>query len=202
MRLRLVAVLFVILLLNTGYVAAFASPTIFYIGNVLLHLGLGIVFTAIFLIALRRTAVAGRICLLLAAVAGIWLAWFGNTLPHRPVLYAHIALGALFTIWAVRSLSQARDLGGQFKPALIASAGFAVLLPLITFGWHKLGRTPVITSSIRRWFPCQWRRKEADQKSVLAIIVENQCWPTIPSDFFMDSKLCCECHKRHLQPVQ
>ena len=36
------AVLFLALLVNTAYLAAFASPTIFYMGNVLLHLGLGL----------------------------------------------------------------------------------------------------------------------------------------------------------------
>ena len=33
------AVLFLVLLINTAYIAAFNSPTIFYMGNVLLHLG-------------------------------------------------------------------------------------------------------------------------------------------------------------------
>jgi tetratricopeptide (TPR) repeat protein len=37
---------FVALLLNTGYVAAFASPTIFYMGNVALHLALGLALVA------------------------------------------------------------------------------------------------------------------------------------------------------------
>ena len=32
------AVLFLVLLVNTAYLAAFASPTIFYMSNVLLHL--------------------------------------------------------------------------------------------------------------------------------------------------------------------
>ena len=35
---------FVILLLNTGYISAFATASIFYMGNVLLHLVLGLVF--------------------------------------------------------------------------------------------------------------------------------------------------------------
>src|SRR5260370_41457338 len=33
---------FIVLLVNTAYVAAFATPLIFYMTNVLLHLGLGL----------------------------------------------------------------------------------------------------------------------------------------------------------------
>ena len=35
-------ILIILLVLNTAYVAAFASPTIFYMANVLLHVLLGI----------------------------------------------------------------------------------------------------------------------------------------------------------------
>ena len=38
----LVAAGFVLLLVNTGYIAAFKSPTIFYMGKVLLYLVLGV----------------------------------------------------------------------------------------------------------------------------------------------------------------
>ena len=41
-------VLFVVLLVNTAYIAAFASPTIFYMGNVLAHLVLGLVLAVAF----------------------------------------------------------------------------------------------------------------------------------------------------------
>ena len=38
---RAIAFLFLALLANTAYVAAFATPSIFYMANVLLHVGLG-----------------------------------------------------------------------------------------------------------------------------------------------------------------
>ena len=54
MKLRFIAiVLFILLLFNTAWIAAFASPTIFYIGNVLLHIGLGLVFAPLFLWVFR-----------------------------------------------------------------------------------------------------------------------------------------------------
>lgn len=39
----LVGASFLLLLLNTAYISAFASPTVFYMGNVLLHLVLGVI---------------------------------------------------------------------------------------------------------------------------------------------------------------
>ena len=42
LSLKVLGVSFVVLLLNTAYVWAFASPTIFYVTNVLLHLALGL----------------------------------------------------------------------------------------------------------------------------------------------------------------
>src|SRR5947208_955401 len=46
------------LLVNTAYVAAFASPTIFYMGNVLAHVVLGIVVAGVDGRGRRRTAFA------------------------------------------------------------------------------------------------------------------------------------------------
>ena len=37
-----IAVCFIILLVNTAYVAAFATPSVFYMTNVLVHLGMGL----------------------------------------------------------------------------------------------------------------------------------------------------------------
>ena len=39
---RYAGILLVLLLINTAYIAAFASPTVFYMGNVVLHLALGV----------------------------------------------------------------------------------------------------------------------------------------------------------------
>jgi tetratricopeptide (TPR) repeat protein len=44
------------LLLNTAYIAALPSPTLFYMGNVVLHLALGLVLTVALLVLWRRGA--------------------------------------------------------------------------------------------------------------------------------------------------
>src|SRR5579871_2368429 len=85
---------FLILLVNTAYIAAFASPTIFYMGNVVLHLALGLVLSVAPLFVMRRFPLAGGL-FLAAALAGIYLTIRGNTMDHRWALYAHIGLAGV-----------------------------------------------------------------------------------------------------------
>jgi uncharacterized membrane protein YagU involved in acid resistance len=77
---RWTAILFVVLLVNTAYLAAFADPTVFYMSNVLLHFLLGLVLAVAFALLLARRPDL-RSALLPAAVlfgvallAGLWLA--------------------------------------------------------------------------------------------------------------------------------
>ena len=48
------AIAFVVLLVNTAYIAAFASPTIFYMSNVLLHFVLGLGLSVAFVVLLMK----------------------------------------------------------------------------------------------------------------------------------------------------
>ena len=55
-----------LLLANSSYLAAFATPSVFYAANVLLHVGLGFVFVGVLVWLLERE---GRFVLL--PVAGV-----------------------------------------------------------------------------------------------------------------------------------
>src|SRR3954453_2998804 len=91
------AALFVVLLVNTAYITAFASPTVFYMSNVLAHLvlGLAVALASGVLLArrpdLRPGLIPAAVLFGIALAAGLWLAVAGNVLAHRPVLWAHIA---------------------------------------------------------------------------------------------------------------
>ena len=50
-----IGLLFLVLLVNTGYIAAFSSATVFYMTNVLGHLVLGTVLAIALLFILRRS---------------------------------------------------------------------------------------------------------------------------------------------------
>ncbi len=47
MNSRLLTVLALVFLINIGYVAAFGTPSLFYMANVVLHLVLGLVLTGV-----------------------------------------------------------------------------------------------------------------------------------------------------------
>src|SRR6059036_1352074 len=95
--LKILATGFLLLLINSSYLAAYGHPSVFYIANLLFHLGLGLVLAMLFLSFLARSwpqlSAGGRACaalLLLSAAFGLLLMLFGATRPHRWALQAHI----------------------------------------------------------------------------------------------------------------
>src|SRR5690349_15979913 len=95
---KLLLILFLILLVNAAYIWAFAFPTVFYMGNVLLHLVLGLAAAAGLLwllwkdpaIAQRNAFASGALGA--AAATGFYLARFGAVTENRWAIYTHIAL--------------------------------------------------------------------------------------------------------------
>jgi Flp pilus assembly protein TadD len=159
-------------LLNAAYVAALPSATVFYIANVLLHLLLG----AIVVIWLARKQ-ARYLPLACAGLLGAWLTFAGATTDHRTILYAHIALAVI---------------------------GLTILLPR----WRVPILALTVLAAALRFNPPQDRIH--NPKIVPVSMTEEGAgpkspfWPSssntntgavIPSDFFMDSKQCGECHK-------
>ena len=91
----------VLLLLNTAYVAAFPAASILYMGNVLIHLVLGVaVVLAGGVLMLTAHDVRRRLWLPAAFLAGsagsaAALVAVGNLLEYRWILQTHIGLSAL-----------------------------------------------------------------------------------------------------------
>src|SRR5260370_36484795 len=94
---------FLVLLINPGYIAAFASPTIFYMSNVLFHLALGVALSiAVVFLILRNAGLPRHIApalgfFMLAVLAAIYLVAAGNIPEHRSALWAHIDTATLGT---------------------------------------------------------------------------------------------------------
>jgi tetratricopeptide (TPR) repeat protein len=103
-----VFIAFIVLVLNSGYLAAFAEPTVFYMLNVLLHVVLGVALIIPFFIFVRRyleqdapkgkelAIYMGRLgywCLAPCLLTGLYLTVVNATHAHRWVLYFHIAAG-------------------------------------------------------------------------------------------------------------
>lgn len=164
-----------IALLNAAYVAALPSPTIFYVANVLLHLVLGSAVTGWLIWKWRRGGRAAP--LVLAAGTGVWLAVKGATHNHDGVLLLHIG-------FAVCGLM-----------ILLPRARAAILALAFAAAGMRFYQAP---DRIRnsQYVPVSMTEEGAGPKSPF--------WPSsaktntgglIPSDFFMDSKRCGECHK-------
>src|SRR5579872_3834111 len=95
------AVCFIILLVNTAYVAAFATPSVFYMTNVLIHLGMGLALSIGLVFLLRkdsalRSGIPAAVGLFgVALILALYLVGAGNTTDHRWAFWSHIAAAGL-----------------------------------------------------------------------------------------------------------
>jgi Flp pilus assembly protein TadD len=169
--------LIALLLLNAAYVAALPSATIFYVGNVLLHVLLGLAGVIALCWQSRRSP---KITLLvLAALLGGFLIAKGAVTDNRYALWAHITL---------------------------AVAGLAILVPQ---GRWRAGLVVLTLAAAALRFGWPADRIRNPETAALSMAGEgagpkSPFWPSaantntgglIPSDFFMDSALCGECHQ-------
>jgi Flp pilus assembly protein TadD len=172
---RRLFLLIILTLLNIAYVVALPSATILYVVNVLLHLVLGTAAALWLCWNWRRSPKA--IPLAAAVIAGVYLISQGATREHRAAFAIHIALGVIGLLLLV---PRARTL-------LVTLGLLAVTL--------RFGR-PVERIQNSRVPPMSMQEEGSGPNSPF--------WPSsaktnvggiIPSDFFMDSKACGECHK-------
>src|SRR5947208_15272418 len=92
---------FIVLLVNTAYVAAFATPSIFYMTNVLIHLGLGLALSIGLVFVLRKdsTLLGGAPAALglfgIALLLALYLVKAGNITENRWAFWSHIRAAGL-----------------------------------------------------------------------------------------------------------
>jgi len=129
----------VLLLLNSAYLAAFASPTFFYFTNVVLHMGLGILLGVVWLRRFLRERSTTPLPIVLCAgvltaggLCGVAIMIVGAAAKTRWLLPAHIALTVagglpLLLRFAWTALQRARSsqrivLGGVYSVVFLAFA--------------------------------------------------------------------------------
>ena len=184
---------FLFLLLNAGWLWAFPSADLFYVANVLLHvlvgigLAAGLCFSGLELFRLVRSERSALVVLATCAALGAVLCVIGATRPNLPVVVVHAACGFIGAALLAYRLGSRR---------IAACAGLALLLP----AFSALGE---------RWFPSSAQRIVNPTEAPLAMEYEgggqeSPFFPsaaqttsgtTIPSDFFLESAACGECHK-------
>ncbi len=180
-----------ILLVNSAYLAAFAHASIFYEANVLLHLGLGL---ALAVLAIRWAPRYPRECgaFVAAAIPAIYLAVAGNTLQHRWALWLHIALAL-----AAVALIGWRVFGaGRYRAAFAACVSILLLLPASAALWRTVHPDPDNFIVNPTSPPLSMDQEGAGAHSPFApSSAQTNTGKIIPSNFFMDSETCGQCHK-------
>jgi hypothetical protein len=181
----------VVLLVNTGYLAGFPSPTIFYVGNVLLHLALGLALTVPAVLLVKRIPALGFF--LFTSGTGIVIALIGNTFNHRWVLWTHVAFG-IIAIAALIPYLRTQTFAAQ--RAVAGGCAALVLLTVAGWGYHRF--FPNLADRIINPLtaPVSMEGEGGGPKSpFFPSSSKTNVGGRIPSNFFMDSKACGSCHK-------
>jgi hypothetical protein len=191
------AAAFVLLVLNSAYLAARADATLFYSSNVALHVALG---AGLFLAALPvlRPAWRGLAPALLGAgaVLGLALCVTGATRPYRGLLLAHIALSAAGAVPVlVHLLGAARQLGGAARLAVGAACVAAVMGASFRAREDRTsaGRYRIVNPAAP---PLSMEGEGAGPESpFFPSWAETNVGGTIPANFFLTSPTCARCHR-------
>src|ERR1051326_7403714 len=157
-------------------------------GNVLLHVVLGIVVLALAFRAQVRSP-----ALLVAAALGIFLIFTGATRQYRFVLMGHIVVAAIGLIALIPYVLRSQP---AFRNAYVAALALLVLLPTATYLYNRAFPDPTLRIKNPTIVPVSMHGEGGGPKSPF--------WPSsaktnvggiIPSNFFMDSQAYGECHK-------
>jgi tetratricopeptide (TPR) repeat protein len=174
-----------VLIVNSGYIAAFPSATVFYMANVVLHLALGLALMAAAVVLVRRYPRASG-AFLAAGLPALFLVVRGNTLDHRAILWLHIVLGVLAAVVVVA--------GARPRRGLVYACALALLLPASAALYAKLHPAAHIVNPASP--PLSMDEEGAGARSPFApSSAQTNTKAIIPSNFFMDSETCGQCHK-------
>jgi tetratricopeptide (TPR) repeat protein len=188
------AVAFCLLLVNSGYIAALPRATVFYMANVVLHLALGLGFMALAASMAKRYP---RECgaFLLAGLPALYLAIRGNTLDHRWALWLHILVAATAVLLIGLRVFQTPAERG-WKAGFAVAAAVLVLLPAGA-ALYRAGRPNPNDSIVNpATAPLSMDEEGAGARSPFApSSAQTNTGKIIPSNFFMDSEACGQCHK-------
>jgi Flp pilus assembly protein TadD len=196
----------IVFLVNTAYISAFASPTIFYMTNVMFHLGLGtaLAIAVVFLFrqnpSLSRGTGFALVFFMVSFLLGAYLAWQGTLLANKWALWVHIAAGGLALAALIPFVWKRAALGGggwrTFKLAYQCGLALMILFPAVTAAYNRVRPDPneKIVNPLN--VPISMHEEGAGPKSpFFPASAQTNVGGIIPSNFFMDSARCGECHK-------
>lgn len=198
----------IVLLLNSAYLVAFPTASLWYFANVALHPVLGAAVVVACAWVVRRghgkTSVflqGGLAGLALGLVSGAGVAIVGATTVMRPLVYAHVGAAVagalLITVHVWRAVHN--TLPGPSAARVRVALALAVLCL-------------VLAPAARSWHDAAWRdmHRVVNPTEVPVTMAEEGDGPTgpffpssattttgkvIPANFFLTSQMCGRCHR-------
>ncbi|MEO5742939.1 MAG: tetratricopeptide repeat protein [Vicinamibacterales bacterium] len=207
------AVVFGALLINSAYLAASASPTLFYFSNIVLHIALGI---ALAIACLRPWGFSPRVAetfssalarpvtwvlVAAAAISGIALTFLGATTPNMWLLHAHIvsAVAGSAMLLACVVWPAARAAGARTRATAAIGVICVVLASIVAavsayrHDAAQRERYRIVNPDI---VPTRMDEEGAGPASPFFPSSSNTTVNgTIPAHFFLTSESCGRCHR-------
>ena len=195
------------LVLNSAYLAAAASPTLFFYANVGIHVALGLggtLFLALYLLRGRPrldTALkASSVLLLASAACGVWLTIVGATRVHERALFMHAALAAagvlMLAAWLDLWAGRAGRVASRMATGAIALLLAAVVVPVLIRSSANEQRQNSFRIVNPLQPPLSMEQEGAGPSGPFFPSSANtNVGGVIPSTFFMASASCGRCHQ-------
>ena len=203
---RLLVAGYLALLINSSYLAAYADPSLFYFGNVALHLLLGVALAIAFaLYAFKRfkhfsmALKCATVLLGASAALGLFMMRFGATRQYRWALYSHIALAVAGSIPLLLVLFRAARSYAASRQRSLVYLGIVLLVfvfPVASTAYNRYAsdaRNRIVNPDT---VPLSMDGEGAGPDNpFFPSSAETNVGGTIPATFFMTSKDCARCHK-------
>ena len=197
---KILFVALLVLIANGAYLYAFDSPTLVYISNLLLHVGLGTAAVLAGLFFWRNTwgsfSRFGRIALLLllaSGLLGIFLIWTGTSWPYQDYRTFHI----LSAYIGVLTLLVALLRQGRGWQTLATVTALSIMFPIGVRVWDSLYPDTSMRIANPLQVPTEMEEEGAGPESPFFPSSSNtNVGHTIPSTFFMEPESCAGsgCH--------
>ena len=200
---------FLILLINSAYLISFGEPTLFYIGNVLMHVLLGVALIIPFIVYVHKhfagmsiIGKGGIVFLGVGVISGVYLMFVGATTPNRWLLILHIVtvtLGTILFVGHLLILGRRAETEFSHKAAQIAAIVFLISL-LFPVGARLIQHyRPNPDYLVKNPFSpptSMYEEGGGTDGPFFPASVETYTGDLIPTDFFLTSQTCAEsgCH--------
>ena len=202
---KLSLILFLILLINSAYLFSFGEPTLFYIFNVLFHVGLGVVLTIPFSIYIyrhfKRISILGQIGIIgivVGIISGGYLMIVGATTPYRWLLITHIiSVSAGSLLLCVHLFRDKELLTPLLKKISIGVLAVVLLFPIAAkLTQHYLPNETYLVENPALPPTSMYEEGGGTTGHFFPASVETETGALIPTDFFLTSETCATkgCH--------